>query len=283
MTIEKQNKKRISSSAVILITAAATFLLLAAVIVIFLITGNRKAEPDPGISIVPNISVTFSKLDKSRFHKEKDIISYSDGVKQSKAGIDVSFAQKEIDWNKVKASGVDFAMIRAGYRGYETGRINLDEFFHKNMKGALDSGIETGVYFFSQAVNETEAIEEAEFVLGLIDGYNVTYPVAFDWETVSAGEARTDGISADALNRCAHAFCRTVESRGYRPVIYASLNLLREKFDKYSIDNISDYDLWLAEYKNHPEFPYQFSMWQYTDEGIIDGISYPTDLNIYIE
>lgn len=278
-----KNRKKSGRYSVVLIVSAVLFLILLAVMFILSSRDRNKIMTDPGAALVPNISVTFSKLDNKNFYRENGMLYYTEGETVSKAGIDVSFAQKEIDWKKVSQSGIDFAIVRAGYRGYESGKLNLDEYFHKNMTGAQNAGIETGVYFYSQAVNEDEAVEEADFVLNLVSNYNITYPIAFDWETVPSDDARTDGITGDELNKCALAFCRRIEENGYKPVIYASLNLLREKFDKYSIDIISEYDLWLAEYKYRPEYPYQFKMWQYSDEGTIDGIDYPADINIMFE
>ncbi len=205
----------------------------------------------------------------------------SSGKKSSSLGIDVSYAQKKIDWDKVKSEGVDFAIIRLGYRGYETGILHTDEYFYDNVKGAVDAGVEVGVYFFSQAINIAEAREEAEYVLEKIKDMDITYPVVFDWEVISGNPARTDGISGDTLNKCAIEFCRKIEEAGYKPMIYASLNLLRDQYEKYDIDIISQYDLWLAEYKEYPEYPYDFKIWQYTNEGIIDGIDFKTDLNVY--
>lgn len=278
------NNKRKSSRIIIIAALAAASVIIVLSVILMIVSHNRnRIMTDPGDAIIPNISVTFTKLSRSGFHKDRELIYYSDGEKSSRAGVDVSYAQKEIDWNKVKAYGIDFAMVRAGYRGYESGALNIDEYFHRNMTEAQKAGVETGVYFFSQALNETEAIEEANYVISLIEKYNITYPVAFDWEPVTSGEARTDNIAGDTLTRCALAFCRTVEQHGYKPVIYASLNLLRDKYDKYSIDEISEYDLWLAEYKDFPEYPYQFRMWQYSSEAVIDGIDYPTDVNIFCE
>ena len=264
------------------IAAAGIIGLFISILLVF--RGSHLAVmPDPGPFSVPNINVTFSKLDKNGFGKENGFITYSSGEKKAKKGVDVSYAQKEINWNKVKAAGIDFAMIRAGFRGYESGKLNVDEYFHKNMQGAQNAGIETGVYFFSQAVNEAEAAEEARFVLGMLKDYNVTYPVAFDWEPVTHDTARTDDIHGKDLCDCALAFCKTIEAGGYRPVIYASLNLLREQYDNYDIEVISQYDLWLAEYKDRPEYPYKFVMWQYTDEGHVDGIRNETDINLIFE
>lgn len=285
MTNEKKGRK-IKHQGVLIILLIVCVALFIAVItaIVRLISGETiDVIADAGECTVRNISVTFNKYKDSNFCSVNGMKYYIDGDKKSKAGIDVSYAQKEIDWGKVKASGIDFAMIRAGFRGYESGKLNTDDYFEKNMSEAQEAGIGTGVYFFSQAVNEAEAIEEAKFVIDLISKYDVTYPVAFDWETISGDAARTDGISGDMLNKCALAFCRTIEEHGYKPVIYASLNLLREKFEKYSVDIISDYDLWLAEYKDLPEYPYHFKMWQYTDEGVVDGISKLTDINLYFE
>ncbi|MDO5148303.1 MAG: glycoside hydrolase family 25 protein [Oscillospiraceae bacterium] len=285
MNTEKKRRKlnHQGTLLILLIAAVMCFTGVLWFLVKLIAGGTVGVIAEPGECTVPNINVTFSKYKTENFYSLGGLKYYKDGEKKSRVGIDVSYAQKEIDWNKVKDAGIDFAMIRAGFRGYESGLLNTDDYFEKNMKGALAAGIETGVYFFSQAVNEKEAREEAEFVLNLISNYNVTYPVAFDWETISGDAARSDGITGEILNKCALEFCSTIENAGYKPVIYASLNLLRDKFDKYSIDVISEYDLWLAEYKDVPEYPYHFKMWQYTNEGVIDGISKHTDLNIFFE
>lgn len=285
MNTEKKRRKlnHQGTLLILLIAAVMCFTGVLWFLVKLIAGGTVGVIAEPGECTVPNINVTFSKYKTENFYSLGGLKYYQDGEKKSRVGIDVSYAQKEIDWNKVKDAGIDFAMIRAGFRGYESGLLNTDDYFEKNMKGALAAGIETGVYFFSQAVNEKEAREEAEFVLNLISNYNVTYPVAFDWETISGDAARSDGITGEILNKCALEFCSTIENAGYKPVIYASLNLLRDQFDKYSIDVISEYDLWLAEYKDVPEYPYHFKMWQYTNEGVIDGISKHTDINIFFE
>lgn len=203
------------------------------------------------------------------------------GIVNSYTGIDVSFAQKKIDWEKVKKDGIDFAIVRVGYRGYESGKINKDEYFDINMSGAAEAGVGTGVYFFSQAINEEEAEAEAEFVLEQIEGYDIKFPIAFDWEEITESKARTDNISSEMLTKCAITFCQKIKEAGYRPIIYASLNLLRDQFEKYDISEISKYDLWLAEYKDYPEYQYHFKMWQYCSDGKIDGIDCLTDINLY--
>ncbi|MBE6852054.1 MAG: hypothetical protein E7505_01070 [Ruminococcus sp.] len=279
----KRKQQERKQQMILLVVLCAVFILVVTAIVKIIAKEAVSVMVDPGPYTVEHLKVSFNPYADRGFFAEKGIRRYSYEGITSKAGIDVSYAQKEIDWNKVKASGIDFAMVRLGFRGYESGKLNLDEFFEKNMNGAAAAGIGTGVYFFSQAISEKEAIEEADFVIEKLRDYDITYPVAFDWEVISEADARTDNISQETLNSCALAFCRRIEEAGYKPIIYASLNLLREHFQKYDVEIISDYDLWLAEYKDFPEYPYDFRMWQYTDEGIIDGIDYETDLNILFE
>lgn len=277
-------KRRQRIAILILIILIIVLAALVNVIVKSVLGAVQPVMADPGPCTVEYMKLMFNRYQNENFTTHNGLKFYhQDGELRSRIGIDVSYAQKEIDWKKVKEDGIDFAMIRLGFRGYESGWLNLDEYFHKNISGAQAAGIETGVYFYSQAISEKEAEEEADFVLEQIKNYRITYPVAYDWEVVSGSEARTDNISSDTLNNCALAFCRKVEESGYKPVVYASLNLLRSQFDKYDIHTISEYDLWLAEYKDYPEYPYYFRMWQYTDEGKISGIDYPTDINVYFE
>lgn len=219
--------------------------------------------------------------DPENFENREEFKYYFDnGDLKSMMGIDVSYAQREIDWKKVKAAGIDFAIIRVGYRGYESGDIHKDEYFDRNIEGAVNAGIKVGVYFFSQALSADEAQKEAEFTLEQIKGLPITFPVVFDWETIGTSPARTDDISSDDLNKSALKFCEIIENAGYKPMVYSSLNLLREQFNKYD-NRITRYDLWLAEYKDHPEYPKDFKMWQYTSEGHVDGIQKLVDLDVF--
>lgn len=138
-------------------------------------------------------------------------------------GIDVSTYQGEIDWEQVALSGIDFAMIRLGLRGYTQGGIRMDSMFERNIDEALAAGLDVGVYFFSQAVSVQEAEEEADFVLGQLEGYTLTYPVVFDWESVSDASARTNHMDAEEVTRCAAAFCDKIAAAGYTPMIYVNL------------------------------------------------------------
>ena len=194
-------------------------------------------------------------------------------------GIDVSAYQPDIDWTEVKASGIEFAMIRVGYRGYGSGKLDLDDCFLKHMQGALDAGLDVGVYFFSQALTPEEAVEEAEYVLTWIEGYDITCPVVFDWEEVDA-PARTDDMNMVMLTSCAEAFCKTVEEAGYEAAVYFNQAY---GYQQFNLVSLREYQFWLAEYADVPTFAYDFQMWQYTNEGTVPGINGPVDLNIYFK
>lgn len=199
------------------------------------------------------------------------------GQKVSKQGIDVSSFQGEIDWQRVKADGIEFAIIRLGYRGYGTGRMMLDDYYEANIQGALDAGLEVGVYFFSQAISEEEAVEEAQVVLENIRNYDVTYPIIYDAEEIPSDTARTDGLTVRQLTDNAIAFCEYIEAAGYQSMIYSNKRWLLTKLD---LERLIDYDVWFAGYINIPEYPYDFKMWQYTESGSVDGIDGNVDMNI---
>lgn len=200
-----------------------------------------------------------------------------DGI-QARMGIDVSFYQGEIDWNAVAADGVEFAMIRLGYRGYTQGRLQMDSQFEANIQGALEAGLDVGVYFFSQAVTPQEAEEEADFVLAAIEGYDVTYPVAFDWEfIIPSSGARTDATNGETLTRCAGAFCSRIAQAGYTPAVYFNQDL---GYLTYDLAQLAEYPFWLAEYDSTPDFYYGFDLWQYTHSGSVAGIQGSVDWNL---
>ena len=207
--------------------------------------------------------------------------TYSEnGTQISKTGIDVSYHQGEIDWERVAADGVDFVILRVGYRGYETGEINLDDRFHTYINGALDAGLEVGVYFYSQAITTEEAIEEANFVMEQVQRYDITFPIVYDWEITEAENARTNKIAPYTVTECAAAFCDTIADGGYTPMVYGSLKFVMFKLDMSKLKN---YGFWYAEYKhgyNEPMYPYDFKIWQYASDGRVDGIEGDVDLNI---
>lgn len=201
-----------------------------------------------------------------------------------RTGIDVSSHQGEIDWEQVAADGISFSMIRVGFRGYSEGGINRDERFQENVEGALNNGLGVGIYFFSQAIVEEEAVQEAEFVLNEIKGLNITLPVVFDWEIIAPEEsgeegARTDNVARDVSTACAIAFCRRIAEAGYQPAIYCNSH---NGYLAYDIAQLQEYFLWYAAYdKDWPDYYYRWDMWQYSNQGTVAGITGPVDLNLY--
>ncbi len=196
-----------------------------------------------------------------------------------KLGIDVSKWNGDIDWDKVKADGVEFAIIRAGYRGSVTGSLVEDPYFKTNMKGAAASGIPVGVYFFTQATNEVEAVEEASAVLQLISEYKTDYPIYIDTEG-AGGEGRADGLDVETRTLVCEAFCRTIANAGYEAGVYASRNWLNNNLHT---GRLEQYETWLAEYRSVPLYQGYYRMWQYTSKGRVDGIKGNVDLNIRYE
>jgi len=194
-------------------------------------------------------------------------------VNGSTFGIDVSRHNGKIDWNAVKASGVDYVIIRCGYRGSATGVLIEDQSFRTNIKGATAAGLKVGVYVFSQAINEVEAVKEASLAVSLVKGYNLTYPIFIDTES-SGG--RADKIDRATRTAVVNAFCQTVASAGYKPGIYASKTWFEDKLNMGAIGN---YKIWLAQYSTAPTYGGRYDMWQYSSKGKISGITTKVDLN----
>jgi len=223
-------------------------------------------------------SLRLNTLNTNNFIRENGEVRYEvDSKTVSHKGIDVSKFQGDIDWAAVADSGVEFAMIRLGYRGYGTGEIALDEKALTNIQGATDAGIKVGVYFFSQAITEDEAVEEAEFVLDIIKDYDVEYPVVFDTEEIYNDDGRAEDLSPEDLTKITSKFCSTIKKAGYTPMIYANLRWYLLSLDMAELDK---YDKWYASYENTLYFPYEIGMWQYSEEGEVNGITGDVDLNI---
>ena len=195
----------------------------------------------------------------------------------ARLGIDVSKWNQEIDWEAVKNAGVEFAIIRCGYRGASTGALVIDPRYKENIEGAIEAGIPVGVYFFTQAIDEVEAVEEASMVIRLIEEYDVDYPVFLDSES-AGGRGRADGLDNDERTSAHRAFLQTIQAAGYETGVYASRNWLKDRLD---MTRLSNYRIWLAEYADAPTYDeYYYHMWQYTSKGTVDGISTNVDLNL---
>lgn len=215
------------------------------------------------------------------FKIDEGFMAYFDdnGNKISHLGIDVSYHQSGINWEELKTSPVEFVMARCGYRGFTEGGLVQDEKFEEFARGANENGIALGVYFFSQAITVDEAVEEAEYVINLIKDYEISYPVAFDTEYVSDKKARTNkaDLTPEQLTEIADAFCAKISEAGYYPIIYASENWLRRQLNAA---DLVQYDVWAPQYLEENDFLYDFTIWQYTDEGEVPGIKEKVDLNI---
>ena len=202
---------------------------------------------------------------------------YIDGKKVSYLGVDISKYQDYIDFNKVRKNGIDFVMIRLGARGYGTGQITIDDYFFDNLKRATDAGLKVGVYFSSQAINTDEAIEEAQTVIDSIGEYRLDYPIAFDMGFVDNDTARIEGLSNNERTEIAKTFLDYVSGEGYTGCIYGT----KEWFIKeIEMSKLTAYDFWLAQEEDLPDYPYKFSIWQYSRKGTVDGISGYVNLNI---
>ncbi|MCI8808682.1 MAG: glycoside hydrolase [Oscillibacter sp.] len=220
----------------------------------------------------------LNPYDKDAFRlDEKGRMTYELNGRRARVGIDVSTHQKDIDWEAVAADGIEFAMLRLGHRGYSEGGLFMDQTFEQNLQEALGAGLDVGVYFFSQAVSPEEAEEEADYVLEVLNGQTLTFPIAFDWESIPGDEARTDGLDGETMTRCAAAFCKRIQDAGYHPAVYFNQT---QGYLHYDLRELTDYELWLAEYDPTPNFYYHFDLWQYSNTGRVDGIQGNVDLDL---
>lgn len=217
------------------------------------------------------------------FYAEADGLQYyhdAEGNRISSVAIDVSGYQTNIDWETVRAAGVEVAMLRVGYRGYGTGKIVEDEAFQSHLEGATSQGMRVGVYFYSQAVNYEEGVEEAKFVLDTIKDAQITCPIAIDTEFLEVEEARAYDLDNAARTDAVVGFCETIKAAGYTPMIYSNRNWFAANLD---MTRLGDYSLWLAHYSAQPDFPYQFQGWQYTGNGSLAGVEGEVDLNVWFD
>lgn len=203
---------------------------------------------------------------------------YTGSEYTTRYGVDVSEHQWDVDWSLVRAAGVDFAMVRLGYRGFTEGGLFIDPHFENNVKHAAANGLDVGVYFFSQATSVQEALEEAELVIQTLRDYNITMPVVFDWEHIEGDSpARTENMDSTVLTDCAVAFCQTVKNAGYDACVYFNRHFGYYEFD---LSRLTNYKFWAALPDSFPDFYYKFDMWQYSFDSSVPGIEGPTDMNI---
>lgn len=198
---------------------------------------------------------------------------------ESYAGVDVSAFQGNIDWPKVRDSGIRFAMIRLGYRGYgAAGTLVEDEYAQQNLQGALNAGIAIGAYFFSQATCIEEVDEEIAFMMQILGNRQLDMPIVLDWEYIS-DTARTAHVDGRTLTDCLLHFCQVMEQNGYTPMVYFNWNQATKMLRLHELE---DYPFWLALYQNKMTYPYRIEMWQYSCTGRVPGIAGDVDLDIYM-
>lgn len=266
---------------------AGALALSAAMLLTLAACGEPEPDPHEGMAYVntgangewiyPAEGVAVSDFTQDDFATNADgLPEYTGDAYDTRLGVDVSFYQGEIDWEAVAADGVEFAMIRCGYRGSESGTIVVDEQFENNINGALAAGLDVGVYFFSQSTGAIEAAEEANFVLDLISGYDVTMPVAFDWEPLEG--SRAEDIDRSELTASAVVFCEMVKDAGYTPCVY----LYRYTgYYEYMMERLADYELWVGALGSWPDFYYRHMLWQFSMTGRVEGIDADVDLDYH--
>ena len=223
---------------------------------------DKNGNKVTGTQVIQGIQYTFS----------------SSGVRSGTIGIDVSKFQSSINWQKVKNAGINFAIIRCGYRGYGSGVLVEDPMFASHISGAKAAGLRVGVYFFSQAINEAEAVEEASMAVKLANRYGINMPIAIDSEYANGGRGRADGLSKSARTRITIAFCNTVANSGHTPMVYASKSWFSDHLNVSQFPG--SYRIWVAHYANKCGYTGRYDMWQNTSKGRVDGVSGNVDMNV---
>lgn len=224
--------------------------------------------------------LTKNTFDFTKMEDKAGLKRYMEnGRKTSYVGVDISKHTGKVSFDRIKAAGVDYVMIRLGSRGYSTGQITLDENFKENMEGAIEAELDIGVYFYSQAISPDEAIQEVNFVVQNLEPYraHLKYPVAFNMGFVSNDKSRIEGLSREDKTTVTASFMEGIRAAGYVPMIYGDKEWLLKEID---MTKLQDYDVWLSQEEEIPDYPYRYSMWQYNTDGVVNGIDGGADLNI---
>lgn len=274
--MEQQTKR--SKKWIWMTFSGAAVLLTAAVICLLWLRWGRQAQKPPAGE---ETAETTAGTVPSNPYAPEDFVTKGDYLTcvagDSVLGIDVSVWQGQIDWEQVKAAGVEFVMIRIGWRGSEQGLLAQDECAQANYEGAKAAGLKVGGYFFSQAISVEEAVEEARYALQLIEDWELDMPLAYDWEYINE-ESRTGSMDARTLTDCTKAFCETVKAAGYEPMIYFNED---QSHKQMYLDELTQYGFWLAMYESQMDYPYKVDMWQHSCTGTVPGIEGNVDLNLF--
>ena len=238
---------------------------------------GNQAEAEPLPTIEPIIEPEANPYGRLDFQYDRNNYLYC-LRQESYPGVDVSAFQKDIDWQKVKDSGIRFAMLRLGYRGYESGKLVEDEYIQQNLEQTKAIGMPIGAYFFSQALTIKEVDEEIDFMLKILGDYQLHMPIVLDWEIPTA-DARTAQMDARTLTALQEYFCKTMTEKGFTPMVYFNWH---QSNTLLYLNELEDYPFWLALYGSRMTYPYHVEMWQYTDSGRVPGIQGGVDLNVYM-
>ena len=223
-----------------------------------------------------SVEVEADQLNIDCFNRSGQYLSYEDDKYYSSIGVDVSEHNETIDFEKVKDSGIDFVFMRIGRRGYYEGLLQEDIYFEEYYTKAKEAGLKIGVYFFSQAINENEAKEEAQFALKILDGRELDLGIAYDFEDITYDIGRANNISKEQTTKNALSFFDTIGDE-YPVILYSNNDCINKYFD---MEILSKYDLWYAQYYEYPQCNYKIKAWQYTDSGEVPGLGFDADINI---
>ena len=247
----------------------------------------RQTEPEEEVILEPTISETepenptippdrnpYGRYDFQYNRHNYLLLQNVD----SSPGVDVSAHQGDIDWAAVKKSGIEFAIIRLGYRGYGSGKLVEDEYAKKNLKEAREAGLKIGAYFFSQALDIKETDEEIQFMLNMLADVDLDMPLVLDWE-IPAEDARTKNMDARTLTDIQLHFCGQMKKMGYQPMVYFNWH---QSENLYYLSELEDYPFWLALYQDRMTYPWKVEMWQWTSSGKVPGIQGNVDINVFM-
>lgn len=271
-------KKEILKSPLFIIAIIVLIIVLGLYLVDLITTGDPEIieiEEEKEIVIVP-----YTDYDWKYLNKSTGLYTYEDESYTSMIGIDVAAHQETIDWKKVKEAGIEFAYIRLGYRGASEGFLHTDLEFENNFKGAKENGIKVGVYWYSQPISVEEAKEEAQYVIDVLSDRELDLPIAYDFEETEFSDgtiSRIHGMLPSERTKMAVTFCNEILKNHREVMIYTNL-YWAETF--YNWKELEDYPVWFAHYTTYPGYDKPFVMWQYTDDGQIDGIDRTVDLDI---
>ena len=248
-------------------------ILAAAVILTVVLLLFRQETPQPQETTAP--TTTEATLPAMEFTYENGYLRCLS--EPSVLGIDVSVHQKDIDWQQVKAAGVEFVMIRVAYRGSIEGLLVPDELAQQNYTGAKAAGLRVGAYIFTQSISVQEGIEDARYIMDMVKDWQLDMPLVYDWEIVE-DHYRNGQLDPRTLTDTMKAFCQTVEDTGYDAMIYFNPTQVAQNF---YLEELTDYGLWLAHYTDQMTFPHKVDMWQYTCTGSVPGIEGNVDIDLY--